>query len=78
MNDTEIYLDLLNKTSEVVIPLKEETFDLAKVCKILAFLQITQATLDEVDFSSHEQEFLELFINMHIHQMLIRRLLDAR
>lgn len=70
MTYEEIYQDLKGKTANLKIPKRKGIFNIAELTKLLAFLQISEQTLESVSYKEHEKEFSELFEDYYPRQLL--------
>lgn len=70
MTYEEIYQDLKNRTKDLKIPKRKGIFNIAELTKLLAFLQVSEQTLESVDYKEHEKEFSDLFEDYYPRQLL--------
>lgn len=61
MTELEIYNDLVSKTNDMKVTKVKPIFNIAELCSLLAYLQVTKETLNQVDYEHHKEDFARLF-----------------
>ncbi len=65
MTNVEIYQDLLSRTADVKVTKQKCIYNIAELCSLLGYLQVSKETLDQVDFEHHKDDFAKLFEDYH-------------
>lgn len=61
MTHLEIFQDLIAKTQSYKPEKRKGIFNISELCFLLASLQVTKETLDQIHFEEHKEEFKTLF-----------------